>query len=256
MAAYIGPELLLEKLLVAPSYGLMEQSWAPREMREGKLNADGYGFGWYNPKGDPARYTNPMPIWSDPNLSSLAHTLQAPLWIANVRSATRCMDVSHANTQPFLGRGLQFLHNGYVKDFAHTLRRAICHHINADIEAGVEGNTDSEYLFALLLHTQEYNGHPLLEQSIRLIMQTLDSMLGNTRALLNFVITNGDYLVATRHAVNGECPSLYINTDDEHYPDASLIASEPLNDSAHWQAVPEHHLVVLKQNTAPHITPL
>ena len=45
MAAYIGPEITLRDLMLEPAYGLMEQSWGPREMKEGRLNADGYGFG-------------------------------------------------------------------------------------------------------------------------------------------------------------------------------------------------------------------
>ena len=94
IACYIGPEIALADLLLQPDHSLLQQSWNPQEMREGRLNADGYGFGWFDVSGKTARYTNPMPIWSDPNLESLSRSLHQTIWMANVRSATRCMDVS------------------------------------------------------------------------------------------------------------------------------------------------------------------
>ena len=48
LAAYIGPTLRLEELLLKPEHSLVKQSWAPREMMEARLNADGYGFGWFD----------------------------------------------------------------------------------------------------------------------------------------------------------------------------------------------------------------
>ncbi|HBE92200.1 MAG TPA: hypothetical protein DDW55_06595, partial [Gammaproteobacteria bacterium] len=60
LAAYLGPELRLEKLLIEPEHSLVKQSWAPREMLEAKLNADGYGYGWYDPEGNPLRYRYTM----------------------------------------------------------------------------------------------------------------------------------------------------------------------------------------------------
>lgn len=149
LAVYMGPEIALEQLLLHPAHSLMQQSWGPLEMREGKLNADGYGFGWFNQDARPASYTNPMPIWTDPNLPALARTLSSPQWLANVRSATRCSDVSHANTQPFTDDTFIFLHNGYIKDFALTLRHWIRCKLSADIDAYIRGSTDSEHLFAL-----------------------------------------------------------------------------------------------------------
>jgi len=122
LAIYIGPQLSLENLLLKPEYGLMEQSWGPKEMNEGKLNADGYGFAWFNNGNQPASYRNPMPIWTDINLESLARTLTASQWFANVRSATVGLDVSHANTQPFTDEKFIYLHNGYIKDFKINYR--------------------------------------------------------------------------------------------------------------------------------------
>jgi glutamine amidotransferase len=47
LAAYIGPDLFLHKLLDEEPHSLFKQSWASEELRSTCLNADGYGFGWY-----------------------------------------------------------------------------------------------------------------------------------------------------------------------------------------------------------------
>ncbi len=77
LAAYIGPVLRLEELLLKPDHSLVKQSWAPREMMEARLNADGYGFGWFDHTGRPLRYRQTMPIWTDPNLAELGRGLEA-----------------------------------------------------------------------------------------------------------------------------------------------------------------------------------
>ena len=47
LAAYLGPSLPLNQFLLDPPHSLVHQSWSPREMYYAKMNADGYGFGWY-----------------------------------------------------------------------------------------------------------------------------------------------------------------------------------------------------------------
>jgi gamma-glutamyl hercynylcysteine S-oxide hydrolase len=48
--AYLGPPLPLAALLFDPPHSLVEQSFAPRDMRGGgRINADGFGVGWYPP---------------------------------------------------------------------------------------------------------------------------------------------------------------------------------------------------------------
>lgn len=251
LAAYIGPDILLEQLMLQPSYGLVQQSWAPREMKEGKLNADGYGFGWFAADGKPAMYTNPAPIWTDPNLPHLGRTLSADLWLASVRSATRYTDINYANTQPFADEKIIFMHNGYIKDFPTSLRPRIRKLLLPQIEAAVEGNTDSEYLFALLRqHLLEQKVSDLSE-GIQSLLALLTGWLGDTKALLNFIISDGTRIIATRHSINGECPSLYYTVDENDYPGGMLIASEPLTESASWQPIPEHQLVIMARDQAP-----
>lgn len=256
LAVYSGPELPLERLLLHPDHSLVQQAWAPLEMREGKLNADGYGFGWYDRDGKTAAYTNPMPIWTDPNLAPLARTLKSSQWFANVRSATRGLDISHANTQPFHDGHYLFLHNGYLRDFNGRLRHRLRCQLDADIDTHIGGSTDSEHIFALFRHHILGNAGNDIVTATHDTLATLASLLEQQRALLNIVIADGERVLAIRHAINGECPSLYFTTREADYPDATLISSEKLTRHDSWSAVPEHHGLLLEPGKAPSLFPL
>jgi len=39
--AYLGPDVSLESLLLAPPWSLLRQSYEPRFMKRGRVNADG-----------------------------------------------------------------------------------------------------------------------------------------------------------------------------------------------------------------------
>ncbi len=256
LAAYIGPPITLERFLLSPPHSLVRQAWAPREMREATLNADGYGFGWFDPKGAPAKFASVMPIWSDTNLTALGTSLSADTWVANVRSATPGLTVSIANTQPFYDREFLFLHNGFITDFNKLIRARIRGIIDHEIEAEVHGNTDSEYLFALLRHFLAQDADLSLDEGLAEVFGMLSEWLDDTRALLNFVLADGERIYALRHALNGECPSLYFTTDDDAFVDGAVVASEPLTDAKYWQPVPPHHLLILDRAAPPELLPL
>ncbi|BDA75403.1 hypothetical protein CAL7716_095690 [Calothrix sp. PCC 7716] len=50
LLAYIGTPVNLELILCKPEHSLIVQSYKPREMLQGTVNADGYGIGWYGSK--------------------------------------------------------------------------------------------------------------------------------------------------------------------------------------------------------------
>jgi gamma-glutamyl hercynylcysteine S-oxide hydrolase len=257
LAAYLGPRISLQQFLLKPSHSLYEQAWAPRELTNARLNADGFGIGWYSPDGTPAVYVNQMPIWSDINLPGIARSLATSLWMAQVRSATSPFRSGPANTQPFQRDGVLFLHNGFVEDFDHSLRGRIRHFLDTEIEAGIGGNTDSEYIFALLRQLLANDDELTLEEAIRAGLALIDEWLDRRTALLNLLLTDGERLYATRHALKGECPSLYFTTDDECFEEgAQLIASERLTEGEFWQPVPEHHLLILDPEEPPELIQL
>lgn len=235
IAAYRGPEISLRDFLTAPPHSLARQSWDAREMASATVNADGWGAGWYAPDGQPAIYRHTLPIWADGNVDALSRSLRAPLWMANVRSATPGLGTDHANTQPFAGDGLIFLHNGFIENFTQTLRAAMRARIKPAIETSILGHTDSEYLFALL-RSQEGTLEDQLQTTLALTRQMLDSHPA-IRALLNIVVTDGQQLCVVRSAYNADAPSLYIHRD---WHGGLCIASEAFDDDPGWQSLEPH----------------
>lgn len=247
LAAYLGSNLLLKDLILEPKHSLYIQSWQPKELQYAKLNADGFGFGWYRADGRTAAYRNPVPIWSDANLPDLAETLSSPLWLAMVRSATPGYAVDYVNTQPFSHNTYLYLHNGYLKNFNQALRRPLLERLSDDAESLIQGRTDSEYLFALLMQfTHDYPDENTTAHLSRLLAWVATT-IGKHEALLNFIISDGQNLYAVRHACNGTAPSLYYRFDNEQY----LIASERFDDSTQWQPLQSGQLMIARKAQAP-----
>ena len=252
-AAYVGSPLALRRFLTDPPHSLVEQAFRPREMVSAIINADGYGVGWYLEDGSAGVYANPMPIWSDANLDHLGRALASRFWMANVRSATRGLPVSHANTHPFLADGLLFSHNGFVEDFTAAVRAPLRRALAPDRESTVRGTTDSEYLFALV--RQEMAERPVAD-ALRSAFARLDGWLGGKCALLNVMIGDGERVYATRHALRHESPSLYVGRDPALFGDGWLVASEPLSASEEWAPAPDGHLAIVEAGRAPRFEPL
>ena len=245
LVAYTGPGVPLRRLLLEPEHSLMVQSWGPREMAEAALNADGFGFGWYGNDGLPGKYINTCPMWSDVNLEALGRSLSSGLWLANVRSATPGQAVSLDNTQPFIHDRYMFLHNGYIKDFRETARPGFHEYLTPAIQSGIQGNTDSEYLFALFRQQLASHGGAALP-ALQKTLEILPDLLGDAPALVNLVICDGVNILACRHAINkGVCPTLYFSNRHPDFPDAALLASERFSSPGAWDPVGENTILAL-----------
>jgi glutamine amidotransferase len=251
LAAYLGPAISLQQFLIDPQHSLYRQSREPRELKYAKLNADGYGFGWYDPEGRPAAYTTSLPIWADANLPALARSLHQTLWIAEVRSATEGNPVHPLNTPPFCAGQQLFIHNGFITDFHQQVRPRMLQLLAPAITAGIHGNTDSEYLFACLRQLLHDNADLQPVSAIQRLYEQIAGMVGIQPALLNLVIADAGAIYAARHALNHESPSLYYTSTDPDFPDGQLVASERFSNDKGWQTVPEHHVLVLRRDQQP-----
>lgn len=256
VSAYLGTEISLDEFLLRPPRNLIEQAIAPRELVYARVNGDGYGIGWYANDDAPAVYLNPAPIWTDPNLPYLARTLRSDLWLANVRSASKGNPVNHANTQPFHDREILFLHNGYIENFHLDIRPRIIDSITPESMALIRGNTDSEYLFALLHDMLDSDEDMSVDQALVALLARLDDWLEHREALLNFIVSDGGLIYAVRHAVNHASPSLYYSTDNALFPDGQIVASEALDEGDDWRAIPEHAILILDPDNPPDLTTL
>lgn len=249
IATYLGPPILLKEFLLQPCHSLYYQSWKARELKEAVVCADGFGFAWRNSQQQLSLYRNVQSIWADNNLTDLANTLISPYWLANVRSATLLQDTTLMNTHPFKTAQLLFTHNGCIQNFHPKIKTRFHDVLRPAIQAEIQGNTDSEYIFALL--RQQLLDDSDLSTVIPRMVVALSALIDKDAVLLNLILGDGKRFYVMRHAINGDCPSLYFCRLEDSFPNAILIASEPMTQSDHWQSFPEHSYTTISDNTHP-----
>lgn len=251
LLGYLGSSISLDRLLYKPEHSLIVQSYQPREMNSGILNADGFGVGWYDSRKDtnPYCYKNILPIWNDINLPSLSRYVESNCVLGYVRSATLGQAVDMSNCQPFEHERLLCIHNGSIKDFRQTLYRPMRDRLSDNAYLAIKGNTDSEHIFALMLDQLQVNESATLEQALQSALLNLDELAKTHQvaASANIIVSDGKRLVASRFASNITAPSLYWLRDDPTFPEAVIIASEPLFES-NWNSFPEQSILSVGQD--------
>ncbi|NES27396.1 ergothioneine biosynthesis protein EgtC [Micromonospora terminaliae] len=229
--AYLGPPVSLRSLLFDPPYGLLRQSWAPRDMRGGgTINADGFGVGWYPGDGDPVRYRRAQPMWSDTTLPELAGVTLAGAVLAAVRSATVGMPLHETAAAPFAEGRWLFSHNGVVRGWPDSLVPLAAGLPVRDLVT-LEVPTDSALLWALVRHRLRAGAAP--GDALAETVAAVSAAAPGSR--LNLLLTDGATVVAS---VAGHALSV------RRTPDSVLLASEPFDDDPGWRPVPDGRLVV------------
>lgn len=152
---------------------------------------------------------------------------ESTIAIAHVRKKT-VGETSVANTHPFRRGPFVFAHNGTVKDVA-----AVMAGTSAQRLAEIEGQTDSEKLFAFVLtHVDRAGGD--VERGARAAVGALAAM-GDGAGAATFLLSCGSRLYAHRLG-----RALFTHVADG----VAMTASEPLGGLS-WLEVPERSLVVL-----------
>jgi ergothioneine biosynthesis protein EgtC len=249
LLAYLGRPIQLERLLYDPQHSLVVQSYQPREMTGGLLNADGFGVGWYDADGTPSpyRYRHTLPIWNDVNLPHLSRYIRSGCILANVRSATPGIPVDLSNCQPFQSGALSVIHNGFIDRFHKTLLRPIRERLSDQAYAAIHGTTDSEHMYALFLDAYAVTQDLALACKQMLAVMLELAATHHTDFSANFVITDGAQLVACRFANRDPVPSLYWLAAEPSLPSSILIASEPFFDGD-WQPFPDRALLTVSHD--------
>jgi glutamine amidotransferase len=233
--AYLGPPRSLASLLYEPPKSLEQQSWKPLRQREGAMNADGWGVGWWDVgiRSEPARYRTEAPMWTDRSFRSVAEVVQATAITAAVRSATPPSPIVDTGNAPFTSGPWLFSLNGFVTGFrgevGETLRRSVSHRRAIEIE----GTTDSEVLFALVLDALDAGATPA-----GAIASVTADVLSRTDGHLNMLLTDGYGIVGSTCG-----NSLFTLVDEGLAAGGLLVASEPLDDHQDWVEVPDGSIV-------------
>jgi ergothioneine biosynthesis protein EgtC len=246
LLAYLGEPIQLDRLLYDPQHSLVVQSYQPREMTGGVLNADGFGIGWYDDAApsQPFRYRHTLPIWNDVNLPQLSRYIRSGCILANVRSATPGIAVDLSNCQPFQHQTLSAIHNGYIDRFHKTLLRPIRERLSDAAYATIAGTTDSEHMYGLFLdaYTATQDLGLAFKQMLAVMLEL--AATHHTDFSANFVITDGTTLIASRFANRDPVPSLYWLQGEPSLPASILIASEPFFEGD-WQPFADRSLLTV-----------
>lgn len=237
LAAYLGTPTSLSSIVLDPPHSLLHQSYAPKHQKRGRVNADGFGVGWHDQavRAEPARYRSATPIWGDASFASFSPLVTTTSLVASVRSATPPNPIEPSGVAPYTSGPWLFVHNGVIEGFRHGpdgrdgVRAKLMALISPSRLAGIDGATDSELLFALLLDHLDRGDDPA-DAMKSVVSATLDL----APACLNLILSDGTNLVAT---VAGE--SLFARTGD----DSLTLASEPMDDGPLWERLPEGSLV-------------
>lgn len=259
LLGYLGSPVYLEKLISKPEHSLIIQSYQPREMTSGVVNADGFGLGWYHPTYDtlPYIYKNILPIWNDVNLPSLSRYVESGCVLAYVRSATPPHAVDFSNCQPFTKDKILFMHNGFIQNFHQSLYRPIGNVLSDEIYQFITGTTDSEYIFALILNELQKDSNTTLTQALQQAIVLIRDLAKHYHVdfSANIILSDGKQLVASRYSNRHPTPTLYWLKNDPLYPNGVFIASEPIF-QGDWHRCSEGSIVTIGENLDVSISPI
>jgi ergothioneine biosynthesis protein EgtC len=260
LLAYLGKPQSIDRSIVKPEHSLIVQSYQPKEMTAGVINADGFGIGWYHPDRDtdPFIYKQTVPMWSDTNLADLCRSIETGCMLSYIRSATPGQAISMSNCQPFRDRQLLFIHNGFIDNFRSNLYRKIRDKLPDRIYQSIEGTTDSEHIFALLIWELERNPELSIELALQRTLHLLRDLAisDNTTVSANIIISNGKRLIASRFAHGASVPSFYWIKNSIDYPNAVILASEPIFDDDNWQTCPLQSIITVEPDLEIKLQPV
>lgn len=207
---WLGQPRSLASLMLDPPYSLLTQSYSPRRQKHGLVNADGWGAGFLDH--GVRRWRSAMPLWSDVSFASVAPVLRSECVVAAVRSASAGMPVEASASAPFTDGRWLLSHNGLVD-------RAVL-----PSSARAESTVDSALLATLIFE----RGLDTLGDTV------VEVAAADPNARLNILAADGSRLLATTW---GDTLSV-LRTDS-----GVVLASEPFDDDAGWQDLPDRHLI-------------
>jgi predicted glutamine amidotransferase len=288
LVAYLGERVILDEVIFQPDSSIVEQAVHPQLLSA--MNLAGFGVvAWddESPSADlPWTYRTAGLPFFDRNLRALSRKARATATLGHVRGVL--LDdhevVNEQNVHPFRYEGIPIAlaMNGDLDRFAE-MRTDVAALVAPEFARRVEGTTDSEWLYALILTHLDDPFAPAadpeelagaVETALRQVREVRERCGFVRQSAVNLVISDGRCLVATRFAFDygwyhegwtfagGERRYDYTTlwyavgtgygchegewSVGPGNPSTSLIvASEPLTlDRSAWLEVPEYCLLV------------
>ncbi|MBI2027435.1 MAG: class II glutamine amidotransferase, partial [Deltaproteobacteria bacterium] len=245
---------------------------------QSKKHFDGWGVGFYQ-KGECFVVKRAHAAFEDFNFPQLTKTLISDTVVCHIRQATIGAKKNRQNCHPFQCGKWLFAHNGTVKNF-NGVKKKILEEIPKILQKHILGNTDSEHVFYLFIHYLKslVKRHKINElrdveiakfalvKTIQKIDEWSTTKRSKTRSTLNFVLTNGYIMLATRRGKSlfhtessiaigiqkSKKPAHMRNEIDKYF----LVSSEKLSESDYWERVPENSLITVTPDLKFDIVPL
>jgi predicted glutamine amidotransferase len=250
--------------------------------RTGRKHSDGWGIAYFQ-NGVPTVERRASAAYECLHFSGTAERVYSKAVVAHVRLAT-VGKLSPWNCHPFAWHSWVFAHNGTVTGIEH-LRTALISELTPELQASIQGETDSELLFHWLLsHLLRYkliDAHicfdlPAAREFIGGLLSQLDDRCKQAApdrtAKLNTILTNGSVTIASRFrnelhwlhrdgihdceicgiphvrsATAGKAPEIPYR--------AVIIASEPISHET-WEEVPDLSMITVDEQLSVAQSPL
>ncbi len=201
---------------------------------------------WYGDRPEPGLYRDILPAWSDTNLKSLGRQIKSGLFLAHVRASTGGA-TSRLNCHPFVSDRWSFMHNGQIGDF-EKVRRALENALSDDLFDQLEGTTDSELFFRLMV------GEGLSKDPFGAVSRVTGHVLEASRGAgiepslkLTAAFSDGRALHAVRYATNDQAPTLYTGAFAKGI--GRCLVSEPFDrDGRTWHEIPQSSFVTMTRD--------
>lgn len=282
---YLGPPVALEDLLYKPNNSFIKQSYDPRHMSQ-LLNLAGFGMiAWdnksYNPEIPYFYKTSQLPFY-DENLRRMAEKINPSCFLTHIRGVPYKKNevVSTQNAHPFLYSNVKvaLAHNGTLKEL-DKMKVDLFNAIDPEYVKLISGTTDSEWIYALFLtylakeppnYTVKNIGNAIIN-TFKTLIEIRKKNNINLASPVNLFITDGNFLVATRHTLDygwntaseqfnpkniynslwytyGEKYGFFGNEyrmQEGEKQSCIIIASEPLTeDTTTWIELPEYTMLM------------
>lgn len=241
MVGYRGEPVTLATLVFGGGHSLADQSFRPRELLSGHVNADGFGVVWFK-NGAPLSLKEHRPIWQNPELRNVTETIESGLTLAAVRNVTPGIDADASGTPPVVRGGLAVALNGYLEDFQAAFLREMVATLSDSALALARGLSDTEFVcLEILDRSRDLPLRQAVETTVSGLLERA-TQLGRT-AQMNLLVSAGGSLIAVRASNAGVSNSLYLGHHVSLAPDGVIVASEPLTTADPWEAVPHNTIV-------------
>jgi glutamine amidotransferase len=284
--AYLGRPILIDDLLYGPDSSLVSQVYDAElyaYLNLGGFGLAAWGAGFADPDA-PLHYRTPSLPTFDRNLRSLSRKLTASAVVAHIRGVpydeSQTLSVHNVHPFRFEGTSVVLAMNGTLSRFGE-MRYDLLGNIRPDVARRIEGTTDSEWVYALLLSQLSDPVAPStseqLERATETALRILREIRGrhgvDTESDINLVVADGRTIIATRFAYDYgwytedetyyskrrryDFTSLwctagrdYVCRDGEWVMrdgerlESVIVASEPITkDSSTWVEVPEYAMM-------------